>query len=1693
MLRMDDYNKGLIYTEIHECIDCNKCIHGCPALKANVNVNCDQDGHKVCVDDGECVLCGKCLDTCLHDARHFRDDTDSFFSDLARGKEFSVIVAPSLYLNYPDEYQHLFGYLKSLGVKNFYSATFGVEITTWAYIKYMLESGKTGFISQPCPSIVSYIQTHSPELLSNLMPIQSPMMATAIYLKKYMGITENLVFLSPCIAKKIEIQSKRGLGLIDYNVTFNKLMEFIKNRGVNLSGFEAVGGCRDFGGGSTFPTPGGLKENIRHYLGIKPFIVQVEGERRAYEYLKSFAAKGLKDRENAPLLTDILNCQYGCMKGTGTVNHQACENEINYQVHLMRQKKRGDETHSDPKTRLADLNEKFKDIDINDFMCEYSASKPNPRIRMVSDDEIESIFREKLVKLTGNDQHVDCSACGYDTCRHMAEAIALGINTSDNCVYYVKSKLIEHLKQKTSAETILRAILDSMPLVANVLNSELKIIECNAQALHLFGLKDVNEYSERFYELHPKFQPCGTTSAQKIDEYNMQVVEDGYARFEWIHQKLDGEPIPCEITLMRFNQNNEMRVFTFITDRRDFFKYREAVQTMENRLTSMLNASPIICAIFDENLNIIEANQAAATLFGLEDKQMYVDHLFDLCPDYQPCGTPSRDKARQMIKYVLKEGKLDFEWIHCYPGKEVMIPCEVFMQRAKIGDKYVVVTYVRDVREQHAILELKAAEQELMEAIVNSNPLVCMMFDKDFNCIRVNRKVVELFGVASEEEYLKDVLAFSPKLQPDGADSRHGSDLALQEAFEKGIFVHEWWCQDVNGNIFPTEETLERVQVGNEYYVLSYLRDLRHEYKVKELQEAEKERVYTLLDSSPLVCAIFDENHNGISVNRQAVDFFEIPDKQVYLDDVTKLMPEFQPDGSLSAEKSKEVLSAAFKAGYARYEWMYQTMSGVPIPCEETIERVNFGGDDLMLVYTRDISEQYVLRQMQEREHERIQAMLDSSPMGCSLIDSNFNVISTNQKTVELFKLPSKQVLFNETSRFYPEKQPCGRDSVDLSKECFLHASKVGYARYEWLYIDYFGAEIPCEETLVSVEIGDERFILCYVRDLREEKAIMAELKDAIDREQLANQAKTRFLARMSHEIRTPMNSVLGVTELELQKDIHPPDTEDAFMRIYESSNLLLALINDILDLSKVEAGKLEIVNIVYETASMIIDTVQLNLMYIGSKNIKFKLEVDENLPAYMVGDELRIKQILNNILSNAFKYTNSGSVILSFSSEYLNDDNTEIVIKVTDTGQGMSEDDIQGLYGEFSRFNVRDNYTVEGTGLGLSITQKLVDMMNGRIDVDSQVSVGTTFTVRLPQKVKGKTRIGRDTAQSMQNLDDTQRSLKRLSKLERELMPYGRVLLVDDVESNLYVAKGFLMPYKLQVETAHSGFACIEKIKSGSVYDIIFMDHMMPEMDGMETTKILREMGYNHPIVALTANALTNMAEVFLQNGFNGYTSKPIDINQLDKYLMRFIHAKQPDEVIEKARLAKPAADATEDGRLSDLLVQSFIRDAKKALVVLVDFDPYVPEDKLDLSNYIIQTHAMRSALHNVGQKDASKKAGLLEDAARAGDMAAIASFTPGLTEMIQAAIEELDGCISKSFDVDAQACDVELLKSQMQLIYDACENYEIDDAKAALKVLYDAKYPSSIKDSIDEIRDHLLGSDFEEAAALAAKLLND
>jgi signal transduction histidine kinase/DNA-binding NarL/FixJ family response regulator/HPt (histidine-containing phosphotransfer) domain-containing protein len=623
-----------------------------------------------------------------------------------------------------------------------------------------------------------------------------------------------------------------------------------------------------------------------------------------------------------------------------------------------------------------------------------------------------------------------------------------------------------------------------------------------------------------------------------------------------------------------------------------------------------------------------------------------------------------------------------------------------------------------------------------------------------------------------------------------------------------------------------------------------------------------------------------------------------------------------------------------------------------------------------------------------------------------------------------------------------------------------------------------------------------------------------------------ASNTKSKFLATMSHEIRTPLNAVIGLSEIELRRNL-PESSRDNIVQIYQSGSSLLGIINDILDISKIEAGGFELVPVEYETASLLSDTVMQNRVRIGSKPIAFVLEIGGDFPRMLLGDELRIKQILNNLLSNAIKYTAKGTVTLSAAWENFSGGENEALLRFTvrDTGRGIRSEDIGKLFSDYTQLDTRANRKIEGTGLGLEITKKLVDMMGGNITVESEYGRGSAFTVEIIQGIPDYLPIGEETAEKLRNFNYT--ADRKGDDIDRSWMPYGKVLVVDDLPVNLQIARGLLEPYGLLVESAESGQKAIELVKAENPrYDLIFMDHMMPEMDGIEAVRIIRqesgsEYCRNVPIIALTANALMGNTEMFLSKGFNGFISKPIDTVQLNDALNQWIRDKGGAENREwragngerrsnynaasdlhSDNLNRNSPIPTPNSQFPNIpgvnvkkgiamtggttaaytrVLSVFSKNAEERLPLF-----QTPPDSDTLHMFITQVHSLKSSTASIGAAEVSSGAAELEAAGKAGDLAFIRDNLPNFAKQLAELVLYVKKALETKKPEKQNPLESSFLIPYSSLFHKLAEALKSQNAfeiDRILKELNQKPLDAKTRETLEKISDDVLITEFDSA----------
>jgi len=760
-------------------------------------------------------------------------------------------------------------------------------------------------------------------------------------------------------------------------------------------------------------------------------------------------------------------------------------------------------------------------------------------------------------------------------------------------------------------------------------------------------------------------------------------------------------------------------------------------------------------------------------------------------------------------------------------------------------------------------------------------------------------------------------------------------------------------------------------------------------------------------------------------------------------------------------------------AGYLAFNASVNVLAAIfLIPRLDWVDGYRFFMEFMILLFgsTLVLIQTYRVTQRETRALRAMSAF--SSLLGST---SNYMVIIDAEKRVKYISQPMV-----EFARYSKQEYAIGQPLIDLFRDKALKlmiADVIDADGFAETVFTVSGEEERHYKVVSNTMTGDMNGMFIDISDITALVNSRKNAEEAQSRAEAANKSKSRFLATMSHEIRTPINAILGVAQIHMQNSGLPDEYADGLNKIYSSGKTLMGIINDILDLSKIETGKMELNPVEYSLPDMINDTVLLNTARIGNKPVKFILSVNENLPEKVFGDELRLKQILNNLLSNAIKYTDEGAVKLSVRHGIREDGDLDLRFEVADTGQGIEKEDKEKLFSEYLRFNIMANRKTEGTGIGLSITQNLVKMMDGDISAESEYGKGSTFTVTVRQAAVPCGAIGKSAAESLNAFTFSAKRERRAQI--RNYMPYGKVLITDDVETNLYVAEGLMKPYGLQIETVRSGFEALEKIQNGKVYDIIFMDHMMPNMDGIETTRRIRETGYEGTIIALTANALIGNEEMFRKNGFDSFLAKPIGVRQLDDLLTRFIRDRRPSE----PQLRPPPPNPRNGA--SPQLLKAVRRDIEKALAAL--------NNSPDLKLYTTTVHAMKSMAANIGESEISELAASLEKAGHGGDTEFIADNTERLKTMLTELSERLSSDESEKTNESGNAAgnadgnaaeNAELLKKQLSAVKEACGNYDSSAAYGAINLLKTNSWNTSTAAFIDEIDMLILSGEFEEAA---------
>jgi len=1014
-----------------------------------------------------------------------------------------------------------------------------------------------------------------------------------------------------------------------------------------------------------------------------------------------------------------------------------------------------------------------------------------------------------------------------------------------------------------------------------------------------------------------------------------------------------------------------------------------------------------------------------------------------------------------------------------------------------------------------------------------------------------------------------------------------------------------------------------------------------------------------MFDSSPLGCSLWDEDLNQTDANMEMVNLFGLKSKQEYHDRFSDLSPEYQPDGSRSSDFVQKKLKEAFKEGYTQFEHMHQKLDGTLIPCEITLIRIRTDNGNNVAGYIRDLREHNQLiekiteqRKTLETINQAASILLEADMVNIEntlftvmgIIARAINVdrlaIWENRPWEELIKCSLTYEWVNDELRRGESDNLVilSYDDIPDVKDALAKGQHINKAISEmhpntqkhmkqrgilsvflspiiikdglWGFIAYDNCH---DEKTYST---DDETILQSVSRMIANALIRDEMTTEIvaarEMAEQSNRTKSEFLAKMSHEIRTPMNAILGMIELALREDMSDIVREHATM-VKQAGVNLLSIINDILDISKIESGNVQVVPTGYLLSSLINDVVSIIRMRSVDSRLRFVVRLDSNLPNALIGDETRIRQILTNILGNAVKYTNKGFVSFTITGKWENDKAIDLIMEIKDSGRGIRKKDLKYIFNNYYQPDLESSKASDGVGLGLAISHYLIKAMDGEIDVDSEYGKGSTFTVTLPQKIydaeklatvsdpKNKrtliferrginadsviytlVNLGVDYKLAINDkqfhnmiesetfdyifisnalFEATRDAVMKLSDKTQIVLltefgesapvgnwsvlsmpvhaisaanilngvsdnfsyssgeafsvrftaPEARVLVVDDINTNLKVVNGLLKPYMMEIDLCNSGYEAIEAVKEKR-YDIVFMDHRMPEMDGVEATKRIRALAdkkpfyHDLPIIALTANAVVGMKEMFLSNGFDDFLSKPIDTVRLNTLLEKWVpkekqhgsvnNKKYDDQASSPVNIKIAGVNTNKGVKLSGGVVEYYYE------ILATFYEDWLERRKeikncLDDGNipmYTSNVHALKGAAATIGADNLSEAANALEVAGIHNDLVYIKENNDNALLMLKELLEGIDTAISSKETDDAEDdkdeadkdAEAKTLIEELKELKSALEVYDFEEINKAVDELSVSARTDNDKKLVKKISRHVMLVEYEEISAL-------
>ncbi len=922
---------------------------------------------------------------------------------------------------------------------------------------------------------------------------------------------------------------------------------------------------------------------------------------------------------------------------------------------------------------------------------------------------------------------------------------------------------------------------------------------------------------------------------------------------------------------------------------------------------------PVLC--MSKDCEILYYNSSFATFIGksVEKPPLTIGALF---PKFQPCGLTSKTALQKFFQESHTKGAQQSPWT-ILDNNACEILTQFTVSAISQDENSPFILYVHHELPCKSCKKEAQKTQQFINNILNTLPMTMHLWSKELELIDCSSAVIDMFQVQSKEEYIENFLKFSPQYQVDGLSEELFKEY-LEKAFTDGLYKFQWLNQDITGKIFPTEETLCRVQFQGENFVLGYTQDNSAVTEgIKNIIHME-ERTRAILDATPMAIHLWDKNFKIRDTNLESLRLYNYEDKQEFLNDFWQTVPKYQPNGDISEEVLNNALTIAFEHGHHHIPTLYcLTKEGDMLPLELTTIRIVIRDEIMTIAYLRDLREiTAFINKIQESE-ERAQAILDLSPHGINVWNKDMHLVDCNKAIVRLYGYQNSEEYVTNRYNVLPEKQSDGSNSVELAVQKIQEAFAIGNSNIEAMTKDVHGNLIPVDIELKRALLADEEVVIGYVQDLREFKAILAEihaveqdLRSARDVAVQSARAKSEFLANMSHEIRTPLNGVLGLLHILESTDLHETQKDYVKKTIFSAENLL-RIINDILDFSKIDAGKMEMESIPFALEDVASELKLLFEPQANAKNLALTFKYDSCIKQVLLGDPLRIKQIFFNLIGNAIKFTEKGGVTISMKGKEKSPNSIECLFSVRDSGIGMDEEQCSRLFSAFMQADTSFTRKYGGTGLGLVIARRISNLMHGDLWVESVEGEGSTFFFsaifeyasadeqllpmftmdamdmmqadRSDAAHKEELTTPQTASGAQANAEKTKESSLNATPTLAEEHPALHILLVEDNEINQLIAEELLKNVGHTVDIANNGQEALDLLHKNT-YNIVLMDIQMPIMDGLTTVGKIRETPAlaHMPVIAMSAHAMTGDREISLHHGMNEHITKPISPNIL-------------------------------------------------------------------------------------------------------------------------------------------------------------------------------------------------------------------